>query len=319
MASSGTRDNQFKPLYKRFKHKDARPPTSDEVVDTSQTNPSISRRTIHAHEPTVKATIEVIAIERIPGLSIIRNPFHNSTLCSLVEHCLASVPCSANKCNLDAHHDRVHDPCPLWQQCKSHSPDHHRDRSEAQDLFNKLSWVTVGYHYDWTKKVYSKHDYTAFPAIFTDVANAIASVVGMKEGCNMQAGIVNYYHQRMSLGPHTDHSELVQRPLISISLGLSALFQIGDDTLATPPVTLRLQCGDVVVMSASARKAYHAVPRVLTPTEDETWFDSSNGVLAAVVLQLGENGLQAEADYIQSHRININMRQVIDSEDDWPS
>jgi hypothetical protein len=34
-----------------------------------------------------------------------------------------------------------------------------------------------------------------------------------------------------------------------------------------------LSSGDVVVMSKSSRKAYHAVPRVLSSAENETWFD----------------------------------------------
>lgn len=94
-------------------------------------------------------------------------------------------------------------------------------------------------------------------------------------------------------------------PLLSISLGCSAIFLLGKETKAEKPVALMLRSGDVVIMSSKARMAYHAVPKILSdpnlhkyfeiekehPTEDLTeWTDFF--------------------DYIRFNRININIRQV---------
>ena len=109
---------------------------------------------------------------------------------------------------------------------------------------------------------------------------------------NAEAAIVNYYPTSSTLNPHTDHSERnLSAPLISISLGLSAVFLIGGSTLAEPPTPILLRSGDVLVMAGESRMAYHALPKVLPAT----WEGNSDG-------QVGK--------YLSTHRININVRQV---------
>ena len=79
-----------------------------------------------------------------------------------------------------------------------------------------------------------------------------------------KAAIVNFYPVSGSLSPHTDHSEPnLSVPLLSISLGLPAIFLIGTASLDTVPAALLLKTGDVLVMEAEARLAYHAVPRII--------------------------------------------------------
>ena len=84
-----------------------------------------------------------------------------------------------------------------------------------------------------------------------------------------------------SLPPgHTDHSEVnLEAPLVSISLGLPAIFLIGGPSLDTVPCPLLLRfvlmadvtcdqavsrSGDVLVMERQARLCYHAVPRIMS-------------------------------------------------------
>ncbi len=47
------------------------------------------------------------------------------------------------------------------------------DVSAARKLVGKLRWITLGYHYDWTAKVYYPDRYTEFPR---DLANLISHV-----------------------------------------------------------------------------------------------------------------------------------------------
>ena len=50
---------------------------------------------------------------------------------------------------------------------------------------------------------------------------------------------------------------------ISYSFGQKAIFLLGSQTLSTTPVAMYVENGDVCMMSANSRLAYHAVPRIL--------------------------------------------------------
>ena len=149
----------------------------------------------------------------------------------------------------------------------------------------------MGYHHNWDTKEYSEKSKTEFPAELATLASEIAKALSWTN-YNAEAAIVNYYPTSSTLNPHTDHSERnLSAPLVSISLGLSAVFLIGGRTLAEPPTPILLRSGDVLVMAGESRMAYHALPKVL-PT---TWEGNSDG-------RVGE--------YLSNHRININVRQV---------
>ena len=51
------------------------------------------------------------------------------------------------------------------------------------------------------------------------------------------------------------------------SFGQDAIFLLGGPTKATEPTPILLRSGDICVMSGPARLAYHAVPRILHPSE----------------------------------------------------
>ena len=74
-----------------------------------------------------------------------------------------------------------------------------------------------------------------------------------------------------TLAGHTDHSEPNRRaPLISISLGQSAIFLIGGRTKSEKsPEAVLLRSGDVAVMTTSARDCFHAVPKILATDEQK--------------------------------------------------
>jgi len=99
---------------------------------------------------------------------------------------------------------------------------------------------------------------------------------------------------------HVDRSEVcATSPLVSISLGNSAIFLIGGLTRDTDPVPILLRSGDVVIMSGPAcRRAYHGVPRILEGSLP-TYLKSEN---------IGE--WTPYEQYMRTTRININVRQV---------
>lgn len=82
------------------------------------------------------------------------------------------------------------------------------------------------------------------------------------------SAIVNWYGRGATLGMHQDRGEtdaVVARgsPVVSISLGDSALFRFGNTgTRAKPYRDVTLASGDLFVFGGASRMAYHGVPRV---------------------------------------------------------
>lgn len=84
---------------------------------------------------------------------------------------------------------------------------------------------------------------------------------------NPESAIINYYSEKDYMTGHLDDAEIDQEsPIYSFCLGLSCIFLIGGKTKETKPVAVRLDSGDLFIMSREARQAYHGVPRILSGT-----------------------------------------------------
>ncbi|KAK6037768.1 putative alkylated DNA repair protein AlkB [Cooperia oncophora] len=76
------------------------------------------------------------------------------------------------------------------------------------------------------------------------------------------AAIINYYPPKSTLSPHVDRSERTSAPLVSFSLGQSAVYLSGGNSLDDEVVPLWLRSGDILVMHAAQRLVYHAVAAI---------------------------------------------------------
>ena len=66
------------------------------------------------------------------------------------------------------------------------------------------------------------------------------------------------------MGLHQDADEVdFGVPVLSISLGDTALFRLGGTSRQDPTRTLRLASGDICRLGGDARRAYHGIDRVL--------------------------------------------------------
>ncbi|MCZ0811335.1 MAG: alpha-ketoglutarate-dependent dioxygenase AlkB family protein [Pseudomonadota bacterium] len=75
--------------------------------------------------------------------------------------------------------------------------------------------------------------------------------------------LVNVYRDGAKMGMHQDRDEAdFGWPVLSVSLGDSALFRIGNTTRGGKTESLWLESGDVVVMGGDARLVYHGVDRI---------------------------------------------------------
>ncbi|WP_373503171.1 alpha-ketoglutarate-dependent dioxygenase AlkB [Aestuariivirga sp.] len=126
-----------------------------------------------------------------------------------------------------------------------------------------LGWVSdrAGYRYQPT------HPDTGrpWPPIPEMVLNIWRKVSGYPH--DPEACLVNFYGQSAKMGPHRDTDEEdFAAPVVSISLGDSAIFRIGGPERGGKTQSLKLSSGDVLVMGGQSRLSYHGIDRVLPGT-----------------------------------------------------
>jgi len=129
-----------------------------------------------------------------------------------------------------------------------------------------LGWVTdkeQGYRYQATHPVTSK-PWPAMPQALLDLWREVADYPADPEAC-----LVNYYVGDAKMGLHQDKDEEdFAAPVVSVSLGDSAVFRVGGLTRKDPTHAFELKSGDVVVLSGDDRLAYHGIDRILPGTSD---------------------------------------------------
>lgn len=198
--------------------------------------------------------------------------------------------------------------------------------------FRKLRWSCLGYHYDWTQRKYQRDLKSPFPDDIQLLCQNIARTVGQE--FVPEAAIVNFYPPSSSMGGHLDDAEHnLDTPIVSLSIGRSALYLIGGRTKDVSPVPILLRSGDAVIMTGESRLCYHGIPWILSkeadlflsdnPAEDcsSSFFSEYNECDTSFKAENGESlrpykYVQQVIEYLQNHRININVRQVRISLDD---
>ncbi|MFF7593078.1 alpha-ketoglutarate-dependent dioxygenase AlkB family protein [Kitasatospora purpeofusca] len=95
--------------------------------------------------------------------------------------------------------------------------------------------------------------------------DGIAGAVGYEP----DVAIVNHYPHGARMGLHQDRDERADAPVVSLSLGDTCVFRLGNTETRTRPWTdLELRGGDLLVFGGPARFAYHGVVRTLPGTAD---------------------------------------------------
>ncbi len=165
--------------------------------------------------------------------------------------------------------------------------------------------------------MYNENDFTPMPTDTACLSQLIASLIGFPN-YRPEAGIVNYYHLNSTLSGHQDYSEKnISAPLISVSLGNSAIFLVGGQSKAVRPSAVRLNSGDIVIMSGQARLAFHGVPKIMKDPSLETTFTYETASVQHQALGSNEFYVSDQEwsdfyEYIKDNRINLNIRQVND-------
>ncbi|MGY8665214.1 DNA oxidative demethylase AlkB [Bradyrhizobium sp. UFLA05-109] len=132
--------------------------------------------------------------------------------------------------------------------------------SVAMTNCGERGWITdhTGYRYDPIDPLTGK-PWPAMPPIFQDLARRAAENGGFP-GFAPDACLVNRYEPGTRLSLHQDKDELdLSAPIVSVSLGLPAIFLFGGMARSDKPRRFRLVHGDVVVWGGTSRLAYHGV------------------------------------------------------------
>ncbi|CAO3615920.1 unnamed protein product [Mucor fragilis] len=280
-----------------------------------------------------------LVMKNVPGLIVIPNAFSPYAQRQLVKHCLREYAKPPHTSNLDGHYHVPKDGIwPLYEQerkgtlvpgdanyyipPKTVPQDENnmypitiedtnddalsvassmysdisgksaRAASSPTQMLKKQRWVTLGYQYHWGTKKYKLDDPIPIPSAISDLMKAVVTAT---EDIGCQDAEIPWKNQ------YRDQSEInMEAPLISMSLGHSCIYLIGGNTRDTKPIPLKLNSGDMLVMTAIARRAYHGVPRILENTLPDYMLSES----------VDDEDWKIFGDYMKTARINLNIRQV---------
>lgn len=132
--------------------------------------------------------------------------------------------------------------------------------SVAMSNCGPLGWVSdrSGYRYDPNDPL-SGQRWPAMPDIWLGLASSAAQQAGY-ENFKPSACLINEYKPGAKLSLHQDRDEKdLRQPIVSVSLGLPAVFQFGSLRREDRPTRWRLVHGDVVVWGGPSRLAFHGV------------------------------------------------------------
>lgn len=153
-----------------------------------------------------------------------------------------------------------------------------------------LGWVSdrTGYRYQPTHPE-TGATWPHLPDSLCAMWDALTGYPAPPECC-----LINYYPTaKAKMGLHQDRDEQADdAPVLSLSLGDSAVFRMGGPTRRGPTTSLKLHSGDAFVFGGPARLYYHGIDRIL--------FGSSR--------LLGPEGTH-EA-FAEGGRINLTLRRV---------
>lgn len=132
--------------------------------------------------------------------------------------------------------------------------------SVAMTNCGALGWTSDGRGYRYTRQdPLTQRDWPPLPDVFTQLAKDAANLAGF-EGFEPDACLINRYQPGSRLALHQDRNELdFGAPIVSVSLGLPAVFLFGGQRREQRPQRVPLEHGDVVVWGGPARSYFHGV------------------------------------------------------------
>ncbi|EGG20871.1 alkylated DNA repair protein [Cavenderia fasciculata] len=271
------------------------------------------------------STWRVYGIKDYPGFYFIPSPFTSSQQKKWVKDSLEQYANVPNNTNINLFYGPVKD---LWQHGQQEMITEHQQLSNQllsddddnqetsttsrpldkdgkelppyRELLDKLAWATLGYQFQWTPRIYSRDFYETFPDDLQDLVQKIAMATKY-DPYIAEAGTVNFYSEDSVMGGHLDDAEEeMEKPIISLSFGASAVFLLGAETRDIAPIPLFIRSGDIVIMGGRSRYCYHGVAKIVENSFNVDLVDEADETFKYHIQWLRE----------KNRRINVNTRQV---------
>lgn len=127
-----------------------------------------------------------------------------------------------------------------------------------------LGWITDkarGYRYQAAHPM-TGEPWPPIPPMLLALWAALSDYPHPPEAC-----LINYYSGAAKMGLHQDKDEEdFSAPVLSVSLGDTAIFRVGGTSRRDPTQKFELKSGDVFVLGGEDRLAYHGIDLVLPGT-----------------------------------------------------
>jgi DNA alkylation damage repair protein AlkB len=204
-----------------------------------------------------------------------------------------------------------------------------------------LSWATMGYQYDWNARSYTEDAKSPVSPLLACLSKVFAEIsLPDNKPFTPSACIIKIYTDKTIMGGHQDDLEFaMDKPVVSISMGLPAIFLLGGGPTKEdgPVLPILIRPGDVMLLGGSCRLYHHGLARVIpaqvstpapypplyticnqhaltashlcTHAEEIAHHDTKSLKLGNV--HLSHEDLASLDAYLSQHRININVRQVL--------
>jgi alkylated DNA repair protein (DNA oxidative demethylase) len=128
-----------------------------------------------------------------------------------------------------------------------------------------LGWVSdeTGYRYQ-PDHPETGRPWPDMPSLLLDAWEALGEYPHPPDAC-----LINFYEPSARMGLHQDKDEEeFAAPVVSLSLGDTALFRYGGLERKDPTRSIRLRSGDAIVFGGPARLIYHGIDRLISGSSD---------------------------------------------------
>jgi alkylated DNA repair protein (DNA oxidative demethylase) len=129
----------------------------------------------------------------------------------------------------------------------------------------RLGWVSdeAGYRYQPTHPETGR-PWPPLPPLAARAWEALSGYPHPPDAC-----LLNFYDARARMGLHQDKDEEeFAAPVVSLSLGDTALFRYGGLDRKDPTRSVKLRSGDAIVLGGSARLIFHGIDRLMPGSSD---------------------------------------------------
>lgn len=133
-----------------------------------------------------------------------------------------------------------------------------KEMSVRMTSAGRYGWITDRRGYRYERRHPEGLDWPPIPDRVLFIWRDVTGLSRSPDCC-----LVNWYREGARMGLHQDRDEAdFSWPVLSVSLGDSALFRIGNAERGGPTESVWLDSGDVAVLGGEARLLFHGVDRI---------------------------------------------------------